>query len=280
MNFKQLLSDFFEYELYTIKSHNISITIGTILFIVFTLLITKYGLTFLRKAFIKKASPDAALRLRSVFNFVNYFIYIVVFFFILNVIGLNITMIWTTSAALFVGLGFALQDIFRDIIAGIYILFDKTLNIGDVIEINGQVARVKAIHLRCTIVETRNLKDIVIPNRKLIDDIVYNWTHEDPVIRAKIDVGVYIGTDVELVKSVLLSAVEDNKEVLKKPYPIVFIDQFGESSIRLILYYFIENAFDNDRISSDIRFAIDKKFKLNNISLPVPVLKVDQTAVV
>lgn len=277
MNLKLLLSKFLEYELYTSKS--LSITIGTILFIVFTLLITKYGLTFLRKTVIKNSPPDVALRLRSVFNFVNYFIYVIMFFFILNVVGLNISMFLTTSAALFVGLGFALQDIFRDIIAGIYILFDKTLNMGDVIEVNGQVARVKAIHLRCTIVETRNLKDIVIPNRKLIDDIVYNWTHEDPVIRARIDVGVYIGTDVELVKAVLLSAVEDNKDVLKNPQPIVFIDQFGDSSIRFILYYFIENAFDNDRISSDIRFAIDKKFKLNNIALPVPVLKVDQTPV-
>ncbi len=277
MNLKLLLSKFLEYELYTSKS--LSITIGTILFIVFTLLITKYGLTFLRKTVIKNSPPDVALRLRSVFNFVNYFIYVIMFFFILNVVGLNISMFLTTSAALFVGLGFALQDIFRDIIAGIYILFDKTLNMGDVIEVNGQVARVKAIHLRCTIVETRNLKDIVIPNRKLIDDIVYNWTHEDPVIRARIDVGVYIGTDVELVKAVLISAVEDNKDVLKKPQPIVFIDQFGDSSIRFILYYFIENAFDNDRISSDIRFAIDKKFKLNNIALPVPVLKVDQTPV-
>ncbi|MGS4346352.1 mechanosensitive ion channel family protein [Myroides odoratus] len=277
MNLKLLLSKFLEYELYASKS--LSITIGTVFFIVFTLMITKYGLTFLRKTVIKNSPADVALRLRSVFNFVNYFIYVIMFFFILNVIGLNISMFLTTSAALFVGLGFALQDIFRDIIAGIYILFDKTLNMGDVIEVNGQVARVKAIHLRCTIVETRNLKDIVIPNRKLIDDIVYNWTHEDPVIRARIDVGVYIGTDVELVKVVLLSAVEDNKDVLKNPKPIVFIDQFGDSSIRFILYYFIENAFDNDRISSDIRFAIDKKFKLNNISLPVPVLKVDQTPV-
>lgn len=278
MNLKQLLSAFLEYELYASKS--LSITIGTILFIVFTLLITRYGLTFLKKTVIRNSPPDVALRLRSVFNFVNYFIYVIMFFFILNVIGLNISMFLTTSAALFVGLGFALQDIFRDIIAGIYILFDKTLNMGDVIEINGQVARVKAIHLRCTIVETRNLKDIVIPNRKLIDDIVYNWTHEDPVIRARIDVGVYIGTDVEVVKAVLLSAVEDNADVLKKPQPIVFIDHFGDSSIRFILYYFIDHAFDNDRISSDIRFAIDKKFKLNNISLPVPVLKVDQTPIV
>ncbi|MTG96978.1 MULTISPECIES: mechanosensitive ion channel family protein [Myroides] len=271
---KTFLSSLLEYELYASKS--ITITIGTILFIAFTLTITKYGLRVLKKTFMKMATPDVAARLGSVFNFVNYFIYLIIFLFLLNVIGINISMFLTTSAALFVGLGFALQDIFRDLIAGIYILIDKTLNVGDVIEAHGQVARVKTINLRCTIVETRNRKDIVIPNRKLIDDIVYNWTHEDPIIRARIDVGSYIGTDSELVKAVLLSAVEDNKDVLKHPKPIVFIDQFGDSSIRFILYYFIDNAFDNDRIASDIRFEIDRKFKLNNIHLPVPVLKLDK----
>ncbi|AJA68699.1 mechanosensitive ion channel [Myroides odoratimimus] len=276
MELKNLLATVLEFELYTSKS--ISITIGTLLFIAFTLMITNVGVRLLKKAFIRMATPDVAARLGSVFNFINYFIYLIMIFFILNVVGINISMFLTTSAALFVGLGFALQDIFRDLIAGIYILFDKTLNVGDVVEIRGEVARVKVINLRCTIAETRNRKDIVIPNRKLIDDIMNNWTHEDPVIRARINVGAFIGTDVELVKSVLLSCVEDNDEVLKTPKPIVFIDEFGESSIRFILYYFIDNAFDNDRIGSEIRFEIDKKFKANNIELPVPVLKLKQGA--
>lgn len=274
MELKNLLTTMLEYELYASKS--ISITIGTILFIVFTLMITNVGVRLLKKAFIRTATPDVAARLGSVFNFINYFIYLIMFFFILNVIGINISMFLTTSAALFVGLGFALQDIFRDIIAGIYILVDKTLNVGDVIDIKGEVGRVTTINLRCTIVETRNRKSIVIPNRKLIDDIMNNWTHEDPIIRARIDVGAFIGTDVDLVRAVLLTCVEDNEEVLKDPKPIVFIDQFGESSIRFILYYFIDNAFDNDRIASTIRFEIDKKFKLNNIELPVPVLKLNK----
>ncbi|MCC9042498.1 mechanosensitive ion channel [Myroides sp. M-43] len=274
MDLKNLFSTVLEYELYASKS--ITITIGTLLFIAFTLMITNVGLRLLRKAFIRTATPDVAARLRSVFNFINYFIYLIMFFFILNVVGINISMFLTTSAALFVGLGFALQDIFRDLIAGIYILFDKTLNVGDVIDVKGEVGRVRAINLRCTIVETRNLKSIVIPNRKLIDDIMSNWTHEDPVVRAKIEVGAFIGTDVELVKSVLLSCVENNEEVLKDPHPIVFIDSFGESSIRFYLYYFIDNAFDNDRIASSIRFEIDKKFKLNSIELPVPVLKLNK----
>lgn len=274
MDLRNLFSTVLEYELYASKS--ITITIGTLLFIAFTLMITNVGVRLLKKAFMRTATPDVAARLRSVFNFINYFIYLIMFFFILNVIGINISMFLTTSAALFVGLGFALQDIFRDLIAGIYILFDKTLNVGDVIDIRGEVGRVKAINLRCTVVETRNLKSIVIPNRKLIDDIMSNWTHEDPVIRAKIEVGAFIGTDVELVKSVLLSCVENHEEVLKDPKPIVFIDSFGESSIRFFLYYFIDNAFDNDRIASSIRFEIDKKFKLNNIELPVPVLKLNK----
>lgn len=274
MDLKNLFSTVLEYELYASKS--ITITIGTLLFIAFTLMITNVGLRLLRKAFIRTATPDVAARLGSVFNFINYFIYLIMFFFILNVVGINISMFLTTSAALFVGLGFALQDIFRDLIAGIYILFDKTLNVGDVIDVKGEVGRVRAINLRCTIVETRNLKSIVIPNRKLIDDIMSNWTHEDPVVRAKIEVGAFIGTDVELVKSVLLSCVENNEEVLKDPHPIVFIDSFGESSIRFYLYYFIDNAFDNDRIASSIRFEIDKKFKLNSIELPVPVLKLNK----
>lgn len=274
MDLRNLFSTVLEYELYASKS--ITITIGTLLFIAFTLMITNVGVRLLKKAFMRTATPDVAARLGSVFNFINYFIYLIMFFFILNVIGINISMFLTTSAALFVGLGFALQDIFRDLIAGIYILFDKTLNVGDVIDIRGEVGRVKAINLRCTVVETRNLKSIVIPNRKLIDDIMSNWTHEDPVIRAKIEVGAFIGTDVELVKSVLLSCVENHEEVLKDPKPIVFIDSFGESSIRFFLYYFIDNTFDNDRIASSIRFEIDKKFKLNNIELPVPVLKLNK----
>lgn len=274
MNLTNFLSKLLEYELYASKS--MSITIGTILFIVFTIAITRYGLKILQRAFIRMAPQDVAVRLTSVFNFVNYFIYLIMIIFLLNAVGFEIGMFLTTSAALFVGLGLALQDIFRDLIAGIYILFDKTLNVGDVIEVNNEVARVKMINLRCTVVQTRNLKDIVIPNRKLIDDIVNNWTHEDSVVRARIDVRAYYGEDVEKIKLVLIESAVKNKAVLNSPKPIVFIDEFGESAVSFILYYFIDCPFDNDRIGSEIRFEIDRLFKVNNILLPVPVVKLEK----
>lgn len=268
----EILSSLLEYEIYAGKS--ISVTVGTLFFIVFTLVITRYGLKFLKKTVLKISSVDDSGRLKSAFNFVNYFVYVIMFFFILNTIGVNINMFLTTSAALFVGLGLALQKIFQDLIAGIYIMMDKTLSVGDVIYINDEVARIKIIKLRSTIAETRNRKIIVIPNRKFVDDIINNWTQDDTVIRARIDVGVYIGTDVQKVREVLISCATVNAEVMKEPMPIVFLDQFGESSIRFILYYFIDNSFDNDRIASNIRFEIDKQFKDNNIKIPVPVLRV------
>ncbi|WP_430614243.1 mechanosensitive ion channel family protein [Flavobacterium sp. JP2137] len=268
----ELLSQLLEYEIYAGKS--ITVTIGTVFFVVFTLVLTRYGLRFLKKTVLKISSIEDSGRLRSAFNFVNYFVYVIMFFFILNAIGVNINMFLTTSAALFVGLGLALQKIFQDLIAGIYIMMDKTLSVGDVIHINDEVARIKIIKLRSTIAETRNRKIIVIPNRKFIDDIINNWTQDDEVIRARIDVGVYIGTDVESVRKVLLNCAAINPDVMKDPHPLVFLDQFGESSIRFILYYFIDNSFDNDRIASAIRFEIDKQFKENGIQLPVPVLRV------
>lgn len=273
-NIKHFLKLLLEYELYASKS--ITITIGTLIFTAFVLAVTKAGLSFVQKTIFKSASSETQGRLKSIFKFINYFVYLMVFFFILNTIGINISMFLTTSAALFVGLGFALQDIFRDLIAGIYILMDKTLNVDDIIEVDGKVAKVQAINLRCTIVETRNRQSVVIPNRKLIDNLVNNWTHDSPIVRAKIEVGVYIGTDVELVRKVLLSCVANHPEVLKDPASFVFLDEFGESSIRLILYYFVDKVFDNDRIASDIRFEIDKQFKQHAILLPVPVLRLSK----
>lgn len=263
-----------EYEIYASKS--ITVTIGTIIFIVFTLLLTRFGLRFLKKTIIKLTSMEDVGRLHSVFNFVSYFVYIIMFFFVLDTIGINIGLFLTASAALFVGLGFALQKIFQDLISGIYILLDKTLRVGDIIEIEGEVARVEMIHLRSTTAITRNHRIFIIPNRKFVDETIRNWTQNNEVVRVKIEVGVYIGTDSQKVKELLLNSVRNNPEVLKDPKPVVFLQEFGESSVRFVLNYFIDKSFDNDRIASDIRFEIDKQFKENGVQLPVPVLRVQK----
>lgn len=274
MGIAELLSKLLEYEIYAGKS--ITVTVGTVVFIVFTLMITRYGLKLLKKTLLKISHVEDIGRLNTAFNFVSYFVYVIIIFFLLNTVGVNINMFLTTSAALFVGLGFALQKIFQDLIAGIYILLDKTLSVGDIIKVEDEVARVLQINLRSTIAITRNREIKVIPNRLFVDNVINNWTQDNDIVRGKIDVGVYIGTDVQKVKELLLKSVRHNNEVLTNPKPIVFLSEFGESTIRFRLHYFINNPFDNDRISSDIRFEIDKLFKENGIKLPVPMLRLYQ----
>lgn len=267
------ITKIFSYELY--KGEHINITVGTIIFAIITFLITYFIIKLIKKAVIRIFAINDNGRIETVFNFLSYFIYVIVFFSILSAIGVNISMFLTATAAIFVGLGFALQQIFQDLIAGIYILLDRTLNIGDIIDINGKVAKVNEINLRSTIVETRDRRILVIPNRIFINEIINNWTQDDVVTRAKIEVGVYIGTDVQLVKEVLLKSVENIESVLKSPEPTVILDHFGESSLRFHLRYFINDSYNNDIIASDIRFEIDRLFKEYGIQLPVPVLKVE-----
>lgn len=266
------------YELYA--GSNVTITVGTIVFAIVVFVITSFVLKLIKKAAIRffsiKESENDNGRIETVFNFISYFIYVIVFFSILSAIGINISMFLTATAAIFVGLGFALQQIFQDLIAGIYILLDRTLNVGDIIRIDEKVAKVKVINLRSTIAETRDRRIIVIPNRIFINDIIHNWTQDQNVIRAQIEVGVYIGTDVQLVRKALLESVVNVEKVLKDPEPSVVIENFGESSIRFCLRYFIDDAYNNDVIASDIRFEIDRLFKEYGIQLPVPVIRLNQ----
>lgn len=269
-----LVSSFIGFEIY--KGTSVQITVGTLIYILICFIITYVALKLIKKGIVRVFGIQDRNRVHSLFNFINYFVYVIVFFFLLNTIGVNINVFLTTTAALFVGLGFALQKIFQDLIAGIYILLDNTLNVGDIIEIDGKVARVKVINLRCTIAETRNRRIIVIPNRRFVDDVVNNWTQDSTIIRASIEVGVYIGSDVRKVEKVLLQSLDGNPDVLQEPAPVVMIDNFGESSIRFLLHYYIDNSYENDKIASNIRFRIDQLFKENGIQLPVPVLRLEK----
>lgn len=269
-----IITKVLKYELY--GGANITITVGTLIFAAVVFFITYILIKIIKKAIIKFFKVSDNGRLDTVFNFLSYFIYVIVLFSILSAIGININMFLTATAALFVGLGFALQQIFQDLIAGIYILLDRTLNIGDVIQIEEKVARVKVINLRSTIAETRDRRILVIPNRVFVNSVIHNWTQDHNVIRAKIEVGVFIGTDVQLVKEILLKSVENVENVLKYPEPSVVLENFGESSIRFHLRYFIDDAYNNDVIASDIRFEIGRLFKENGIQLPVPVVRLEK----
>ena len=250
--------------------NKIDINIGIILTILISFIIAKFILKWVRKFFTRNMDESDKNKFISVFKFINYITYIVVFFFILSMTGINITPFLAASAALLVGLGLALQDLFQDIIGGIFIILDKSLLVGDVIEVEGKVGKVLEIKLRTTRALTRDDKIIIIPNHVLIRNSIYNFTQNRKTTREEITVGVAYGSDTELVKNLLLKSVDNHKGVLLNPKPFVIFDDFGDSALIFKLKFFVKDSFRVPALASDIRFQIDELFRENNVSIPFP----------
>ena len=250
--------------------NSIHITIGLLLLLFVTMLLTGFVLKLLRRLFTRKMETDDKLKFISIFKFIKYVVYVVVILLTMSAAGINVTVILTASAALFVGLGLALQELFQDIIGGIFIIIDKSLRVGDIVEVNGKVGKVFEIKLRTTRAITRDDKVIIIPNHHFISDIIYNYTQNHKSTREKVSVGVSYGSNVELVTRLLLEAVGEQKGVLKKPKAFVLFEDFGDSALLFSVNFFISDSFSDPRIKSEIRYRIDNKFRVNNVTIPFP----------
>ncbi len=248
----------------------IHITIGLLLLVVISFVIASFILKGIRLLFTRKMEGTDKLKFISVFKFIKYLTYILVVFTVLSLVGINVTPFLAASAALLVGLGLALQDLFKDIIGGIFIILDKSLLVGDIIEIDGRVGRVMEIKLRTTRAITRDDKIIIIPNHKFITDTIYNYTQNHKTTRELVRVGVAYGSDTKLVEKILLESVEKQKGVLKNPKPFVLFEDFGDSALIFSVCFFISDSFVDPRIKSEIRFRIDALFRENGVTIPFP----------
>ncbi|MEO9510512.1 MAG: mechanosensitive ion channel domain-containing protein [Flavobacteriaceae bacterium] len=249
---------------------SIHLTIGLLLLLTVAFIVTKFVLKWLRYLLTRKMEQEDKQKFSSVFKFIHYVIYVIVVLVTLSAAGIDITLIITASAALFVGLGLALQELFQDILGGILIIVDKSLQVGDIVEVDGKVGKVFEIKLRTTRAITRDDKVIIIPNHKFISDIVYNYTQNHRTTREKVSVGVAYGSDVTLVTQLLEQVAEEEKLVLKNPKPFVLFDDFGDSALQFSIHFFTNNSFNDPRIKSNIRYAINTKFSENNVSIPFP----------
>ncbi|MGO4920749.1 mechanosensitive ion channel family protein [Maribacter spongiicola] len=249
---------------------SIHITIGLLLLLTVAFLLTSTILQGIRRFFTRKMEADDKLKFISIFKFIKYLVYVIVILFTMSAAGINITILITASAALFVGLGLALQEIFQDIIGGIFIIVDKSLRVGDIIEIDNKVGKVFEIKLRTTRAITRDDKVIIIPNHKFISDIVYNYTQNHKTTRELVRVGVAYGSDIELVTNLLLEVVKSQRNILKSPKPFVIFEDFGDSALIFAVNFYITDSFTDPRVKSEVRYKIDAAFRKNNISIPFP----------
>ncbi len=255
---------------WTEDGKSIHITVGLILLLIFAFFITSFALKLVRGIFTRKMEADDKLKFISVFKFIKYVVYVAVILLTMSAAGIDITVLITASAVLFVGLGLALQELFQDLIAGVFIITDKSLHVGDIIEVDGKVGKVFEIKLRTTRAITRDDKVIIIPNHKFINDTIFNYTQNHKTTREKVSVGVAYGSDVKLVSNLLIEVAQEHRGVLKNPKPFVLFDDFGDSALLFSINFFVNDSFGDPRIKSDIRFEIDAKFREHGITIPFP----------
>ena len=249
---------------------SVHITIGLLIILTVALIAAGFVLKWIRQFFTRKMVVDDRLKFISVFKFIKYVVYVIVILATMSAAGINITILLTASAALFVGLGLALQDLFQDIIGGIFIIVDKSLSVGDIIELDSKVGKVFEIKLRTTRAITRDDKVIIIPNHKFITDTIYNYTQNHRTTRENVKVGVAYGSDIQLVTRLLEGIVKDHKGILKSPKPFVLFEDFGDSALLFSVNFYINDSFSDPRIKSEVRYKIDASFRQNSINIPFP----------
>ena len=268
------IKEFLELELlsigkFTIMVHSIVVVIAIFLF-------TKILLLLISKALARETKLDNLDEGNSyaIFQIIRYIIWIVSFGFILQAVGIKVTVLIAGSAALLVGVGLGLQQTFNDIISGIILLSERSIKINDILEIDGDILKIQEIGLRTSKGLSRDEISIIIPNSLITTNKVINWSHQSKKTRFKINIGVAYESDLDLVVKVLKESAWEHPEVSEKELIAVRFLDFGPSSLQFQVIFFSENIFRIERVKSDIRMVINRKFNEHKISIPFPQMDV------
>lgn len=200
----------------------------------------------------------------------SYIIYFIAIIFTLQYLQIDLTLFLAGAAALLVGIGIALQQVFSDFFSGLVILFERSVEVGDFLDIGPERGVVKKIGLRASVLETPQRKDVIVPNSQLVNNRVANWSSTRAMTRFDVEVGVAYGSDTTQVKSLLIDAAARNKNILAYPKPTVRLINFGDNSLDFHLLFYSDHLQYIEDVKSDLRFEIDRLFNEHGISIPFP----------
>ncbi|UBM61072.1 mechanosensitive ion channel [Candidatus Sulfidibacterium hydrothermale] len=264
------MKKFLEYHL--VEFSNFTLTPYSILMALIIVVATWLFLRFVKKIFfarmVKRVEQGTVA---SIYQIIKYVVWVLSIIIILQTIGFNINYLIASSAALLVGLGLGVQQIFNDVVSGLFLLFEGNVKVGDVVQLEDDIiATVKEINLRISKVETRDNVIVIVPNSKLISENVINWSTIDKKTRFKLEVGVAYGSDVKKVREILLKVADAHPAISKSPKPFVRFEDFGDSALIFHLFFWTTRSFRVKNINSDLRFAINDEFEQNKIVIPFP----------
>lgn len=173
-------------------------------------------------------------------------------------------------AALTVGLGFGLQEIFANMVSGIILLFERPIRVGDTVTVNNITGRVTRIQMRATTIIDWDHKELIVPNKTFITNQLVNWTLTDPVTRIVIPLGISYDADVAHAHRVILKAICSSPLVLKEPEPSVFFLGFGDSSLDFSIRVYVNELSTRLSVTHDINARLLSALRKEGIEIPFP----------
>jgi small-conductance mechanosensitive channel len=264
------LGSWIEYKLLEFGGYRL--TVGQLLMVFAVIIIAFLFIKLIRLYFRKfkftgKIDPG---RLQSYIQLTKYVVVVIAFAICLRIIGIDVTIFVAGSAALLVGFGLGIQKIFNDLVSGIVILAEGTLEVGDIIETEGVVGEVLDIGLRTSEVLTRDDIVIIVPNSTFVNEKVINWTHNNKPTRFKFEIGVPYGSDAAMVKDLITDVLKQHPDVINDPPPFSRLCDFGDSALMFEALFYSKNMFKIENTKSDLRISIYQKLAENGINIPFP----------
>ena len=266
----ETITDFFNFEIFSFNDNSLSIFDLTNVIVI--VIVTKLVLWIINKALFNKKKIHTLDKgsAFALFQIIKYLIWIIAITLMLETLGIKVTILLAGSAALLVGVGLGLQQTFNDILSGIILLFEHSVKVGDILEIDGDRVIIQEIGLRTS--KGMNVRQIVviIPNSLITTNKVINWSHQTQKTLFNIDIGVAYGSDVDLVIKTLEESAIEHLEASECEFKEVRFVNFGNSSMDFQLFFYSKNIFTIEKVKSDIRKIIFRKFNEQKITIPFP----------
>jgi potassium efflux system protein len=195
----------------------------------------------------------------------RYILVTIGFISIANELGGNWSQVQWLVAALSVGLGFGLQEIFANLVSGIILLFERPIRVGDTVTIGTVSGKVSRIQLRATTLVDEDSRDLIVPNKTFITSQWVNWTLTDTVTRIVMPVGIAYGSDIELALNVMIDTVQSTPLILVDPVPSVLLDSIGENSLNFIIRTYVSELSNQLLAKHDLNIRLEKALREHNI---------------
>jgi len=253
-----------------------SLTVLEILVVFLLFLATKVSIWLIKKAIFSKTKLNNLDQgsAFALFQIIKYVVWVISVSLMLETIGVGVTILLAGSAALLVGIGLGLQQTFNDVLSGFILLFENSVRVGDILEIDGDVVCIQEIGLRTSSGLNRNQIVIILPNSLITTNKVINWSHQNKKTLFSINIGVAYGSDIDKVIELLEESALAHDSLSKKDILEGRLIEFGGSSLDFQLLFYSTDVFIIEKIKSDIRKIIYHKFMEHKIEIPFPQMDI------